>query len=78
VAKVNFYASAKAAVGTPELELSAVTLGELISNLSQINENMAKLLPTCSYLLNGQSCSLSDQVLTNTDNVDVLPQFAGG
>jgi len=78
VARVNFYAAARAAAGASDLMVPASCLGELISSLGQLNQEMTKLLPTCSYLLNGESCTNMEQSLIDGDNVDVLPQFAGG
>jgi molybdopterin converting factor small subunit len=76
--KVNFYAAAKAAAGTELLEIEVGTMGALIDELASRNSELTKLLPTCSYLLNGESCEELSRVLTEGDNVDVLPQFAGG
>jgi molybdopterin converting factor small subunit len=78
VAKVNFYAAAKAAAGRSSEEISAPNLGALIDELISRSPELAKLIPTCSYLLNGESCQELAQVLTAEDNIDVLPQFAGG
>ena len=78
MAKVNFYAAARAAAGVPNLEIPANNLGALISELSSQSPALAKLLPTCSYLLNGEACIELTQTLGASDNLDVLPQFAGG
>ena len=78
MAKVNLYAAARAAANTATLTIPATTLGELIDSLKVENEAMAKLLPTCSYLLNGEACDVIEKELTDSDVVDVLPQFAGG
>lgn len=78
MALVNFYAAAKAAAGASTLKIPAGNLGALIQALSEKSPELAKLLPTCSYLLNGESCEAMDQPLIEGDNVDVLPQFAGG
>ncbi len=78
MARVNFYAAAKAAARTAELKVPASSIEELISSLSQLSPEMTKLLPTCSYLLNGESCTNLAQSLSDDDQVDVLPQFAGG
>jgi molybdopterin converting factor small subunit len=78
MAKVNFYAAAKAASGRTSEEIPAQSLGALINELTSRSSEMAKLIPTCSYLLNGESCEDLSRVLTEGDNVDVLPQFAGG
>jgi molybdopterin converting factor small subunit len=78
MAKVNLYAAARAAAGAELLEIEASTLGILIEKLTSMNSELAKLLPTCSYLLNGESCEDLNRVLAEGDNIDVLPQFAGG
>ena len=78
MAKVNFYAAARAAAGAATLEIHAESLGTLILTLSSQNAELAKLLPTCSYLLNSEACTELTQVLRPEDNLDVLPQFAGG
>ena len=78
MAKVNFYAAAKAAAGLATLDIPANTLGSLIDELSALNPELAKLLPTCSYLLNSESCEDLGQLLAEGDSIDVLPQFAGG
>ena len=78
MAIVNFYAAAKAASDSATLKIPAGTLGALIDELASRSPELAKLLPTCSYLLNGEACEDRGQVLVEGDNVDVLPQFAGG
>jgi molybdopterin synthase sulfur carrier subunit len=78
VALVQFYAAAKAAAGAASLKIEAGSLGALIEELASRSPELKKLLPTCSYLLNGESCEDRGQLLVEGDNVDVLPQFAGG
>ena len=78
MALVNFYAAARAAAGASTLKIPAGSLGALIAELSGRSLELAKLLPTCSYLLNGESCEDLSRALTEIDNIDVLPQFAGG
>ena len=75
---MNLYATARAAAGAELLEIGADTFGALIDELASRNSDLAKLLPTCSYLLNGESCEDLNRVLAEGDNIDVLPQFAGG
>lgn len=77
MAQVNLYAAARAAAGSSKLEISAMTLEELIATLGS-NPELAKLLPTCSFLLNGESCEDFKRKLIDSDAIDVLPQFAGG
>ena len=75
---VSFYAAARAASGCSSMECQPSTLGELITNLSDLNSNLRDLLPTCSFLLNSVACDEFDVKLESTDRMDVLPQFSGG
>ena len=77
MAEVNLYAAAKAAAGSASLSIEAADLAALIAQLNSIGD-LAKLLPTCSYLINGIAPSDQKQALEKSDVVDVLPQFAGG
>ena len=77
MAEVNLYAAAKAAAGSASLSIEGTDLASLITQLNSIGD-LAKLLPTCSYLINGIAPADQSQALQNSDVVDVLPQFAGG
>ena len=78
MATVNFYAAARAAAGSTRLTLNVNDLGALVAELSKLDIKMAKLLPTCTYLLNGIACEDLNQKISESDEIDVLPQFAGG
>ena len=78
MALINFYAAARAAAGAPSLKIPAGSMGALIDQLAARSPELAELLPTCSFLLNGESCENLNQLLVEGDQVDVLPQFAGG
>ena len=78
MATVNFYAAARAAAGTTRLTLNVNDVGALMAELTKLNTKMAKLLPTCTYLLNGIACVDLNQKISESDEIDVLPQFAGG
>jgi len=78
VALVNFYAAAKAAAGSSNLKIPSGSLGGLIDQLSAMNPELAKLIPTCSFLINGVATTEREQLLVEGDEVDILPQFAGG
>lgn len=78
VAIVNFYAAARQAAGGQSQQLAAPNLGSLLDQLVATNSQMAKLIPTCSFLVNGTACEDKSKLLSDQDIVDVLPQFAGG
>ena len=76
--KVNFYAAARSAVGTNESDYKVTSLGDLISELLVTNPALSMILPTCTFLVNSQSCIDFEMELVDGDQVDVLPQFSGG
>lgn len=76
--QVNFYAAAREAAGSSSLVLPSETLANLIADLISRDERFKKLLPTCSYLINGEAVQDLNRTLKDNDSVDVLPQFAGG
>ena len=78
MALVNFYAAARQAAGSSSQKIPAGDLSALIDHLVAINSELAKLIPTCSFLINGTAAESNDQILVEGDVVDVLPQFAGG
>ena len=78
MALVNFYAAARQAAGSSSQKIPAGNLGGLVDQLVAMNGEMAKLIPTCSFLINGSASEGHDQILVEGDVVDVLPQFAGG
>lgn len=76
--KVNFFAAARSAVGTNESNYKVTSLGDLISELLVTNPALSMILPTCTFLVNSQSCIDFETKLADGDQVDVLPQFSGG
>ena len=78
MAKVNFYAAARAATGLSESEFDGQTLGLIIEAASKSFPKLIPILPGCSYLING-SATLNFEISINpTDVIDILPRFAGG
>ena len=76
--KVNFFAAARSAVGTNESNYKVTSLGDLIGELLITNPALSIILPTCTFLVNSQSCTDFEMELVDGDQVDVLPQFSGG
>ena len=75
---VRFFAAARAALGASEISHDFSTLDELIAHCSSINEAIAALLPTCTFLVDGVVESEGSRALLGVAVVDVLPKFAGG
>jgi sulfur-carrier protein len=76
---IRYWAGARAAAGLTEETLSADTLGALLAEVGG-RPALAKVLPACSLLLDGQVVRRDDPSLRLPDGavVDVLPPFAGG
>lgn len=78
VALIWFYAASRSAAECSTMETTLGTLGDVVSMLTQKNAELAKLLPTCTFLLNSENCDDLTQKLEVEDRIDVLPQFSGG
>ena len=78
MAKVHLYAAARAAAGSPRLDVDSPDLGSLVALLERDHQKLRSVLPLCSYLLNGTSVKDLSTKLTENDQIDVLPRFAGG
>ena len=76
---VRFFAGARAASGVDTEQRSAATLDELLRGLAEAHgEQLAKVLPACSFLVDGTTTRDRALVLSPGSTVDVLPPFAGG
>ena len=76
---VRYFAGARAAAGTPEEKLDASTLDELIeAAVASHGDRLARILPSCSFLVDGLVWRDRQVPLPGEATVDVLPPFAGG
>lgn len=78
MAIIFLYAKARALAGKSQYETHKVSLQEIIEELSNESLEMAELIKTCSFLVNGSQSSQLDEKLEVDVRVDVLPRFAGG
>ncbi len=76
--KIRFFAAAAAAANTRYVELPTGTLAELMSTCSEENTDLARILPLCSYLVDGVANHDMNSLIPSGSEVDVLPKFAGG
>ncbi|MFF4773315.1 MoaD/ThiS family protein [Microtetraspora fusca] len=77
---VRYWAAAKAAAGIAEEPFDAPTLGDLLAGISA-NPDLARVLPRCSFLVNGAPAGTRDPRSIDLPEgavVEVLPPFAGG
>ncbi len=76
---VNYFAAARAAAGASSETVVAISLTELIADVSERHgPELAKVLGVCSFLVDGVRRSDHDAALSSGSSVDVLPPFAGG
>ena len=79
---VRYFASVKAAAGTAEEPVEAVTLAEALAAVrARHDDRFAQVLGVCSYVVDGQPVGARDHdlVTMGPDSVvDCLPPFAGG
>ncbi|MFC5822603.1 MoaD/ThiS family protein [Nonomuraea insulae] len=79
--KVRYWAAAKEAAGVAEESFDAVTLGELMTKITQNRADLAQVVRRCSFLVDGSPVGKRphDEVLLGDGaTVEVLPPFAGG
>ncbi len=78
---VRYWAAARAAAGTAEEQVpGGRPIGTLVDDLARRHgEQLAAVLPRCSFLLDGEQVHRDrDRALPADAVLDVLPPFAGG
>jgi molybdopterin converting factor small subunit len=79
VVTVRYFAGARAAAGVESEAVPAGTVDELLDRLARRHgERLARILPGCSYLIDGVACHDRAAALATGCTIDVLPPFAGG
>lgn len=80
--RLCYYAGARAAAGTAEEVLSLPAGGTVADALREAETRggsaLARVLPACSFLLDGVAVHDAAATLTDGVQLDVLPPFAGG
>lgn len=75
---VNFYAAAKASVGTSTIYVESNSFKTILEKIKTDYPNINKVLPTCTFLLDGNLVKDFEIMVNNGSNLDILPTFAGG
>lgn len=78
---VRYFAAARAAAATESEQVAVAadaTVGQLVDELSGRNDELARVLPRCSYLYDGVAVRDRAAPLRAGTIIDVLPPFAGG
>lgn len=78
--EVRYFAGAAEAAGVDSLEIDAagLTADEVVAQLADGNERLAKVLHVSALLADGARISNRDDDLSGVASLDVLPPFAGG
>ncbi|HEX5406524.1 MAG TPA: MoaD/ThiS family protein [Pseudonocardiaceae bacterium] len=79
---IRYFAGARAAAGVTEerVELRETdTVAQLIADASaRRGSALVRILPSCSFLLNGTAVHDQSLIVSDGAELDVLPPFAGG
>ena len=76
---VRYFAGARAASGVDTETCVAGTLEELVGRMVEVHgERLERVLPACSFLVDGTTARDRTLALPPGSVVDVLPPFAGG
>ncbi|MBN9105897.1 MAG: MoaD/ThiS family protein [Propionibacteriaceae bacterium] len=77
---ITYYAGAADAAGTTTVRLEAgdLTADELRAHLGAGGESLARVLASCSLLVDGSPVRDGGTLIPSGARVDVLPPFAGG
>jgi molybdopterin converting factor small subunit len=78
IVTVRYFAGAKAAAGTATERLEGSTVADLVDALSGRDGTLARVLTTCSFIIDGVVTRDPATSLPDGATVDVLPPFAGG
>lgn len=80
--RLRFFASARAATGLAEQEVTLAGPATVADALSRVvaapGQPLDRVLARCSFLVNGVATTDRSSALHDGDLVDVLPPFAGG
>jgi len=74
---VRYWAAARAAAGVAEETRDAATLADVVRQVSQGRQELARVLGMCSFLVDSARAE-PDTPLAEGAVVDALPPFAGG
>ncbi|MFV0535662.1 MAG: MoaD/ThiS family protein [Cumulibacter sp.] len=76
---IRYFAAAAAAAGVDEESVTPGTLAQIIAEVgTKHGDMMTKVLPACSFLLDGTATTDQQIVVKGGQSIDVLPPFAGG
>ena len=75
---VRLFAAARAAATTDRIHVPSGTLNEILAICLVKHEDLARVIPQCSFLVNAMICHDFEAMVAPGSEIDVLPKFAGG
>ena len=76
--EVRFFAAARAAAKTDQIYLDAATLQEILTTCIANFPELGRVIPQCSFLVDGVANHDLGIFIKDGSQIDVLPKFAGG
>lgn len=77
--QVRYFAAAAAAAGVDEESVEPGTIAEITERIGEKHGAlMTKVLPACSFLIDGTATTDRGTEVPAGSSIDVLPPFAGG
>jgi molybdopterin converting factor small subunit len=76
--EVRFFAAARAAAKTDQIYLDAATLQEILTTCIANFPELGRVIPQCSFLVDGVANHDLGLIIKEGSQIDVLPKFAGG
>jgi molybdopterin converting factor small subunit len=75
---VHFFAAARAATKTEQINLGSATLQEILTTCIANYPELGRVIPQCSFLVDGVANHDLGLIIKEGSQIDVLPKFAGG
>ena len=76
--EVRFFAAARAAAKTDQINLNSATLQEILTTCITNYPELGRVIPQCSFLVDGVANHDLGLIIKEGSQIDVLPKFAGG
>ena len=76
--EVRFFAAARAAAKTDQINLDSATLQEILAICIGKYPELGRVIPQCSFLVDGVANHDLGLIIRAGSQIDVLPKFAGG
>ena len=76
--EVRFFAAARAAAKTDQIAVGSATLQEILTTCIADYPELGRVIPQCSFLVDGVVNHDRGLIINGGSQIDVLPKFAGG